>query len=713
MNNTLTGSLNEKQVEAVKYFDSPLLILAGAGSGKTRVLTRKIAYIIDELNESPYSIFAVTFTNKAANEMKERVDGLVDVPVRGLWIGTFHSMSVRMIKMYRRQAGLNSSFTIYDNADSKSLVKKIIREKNYERLNPRHVRRIISNLKNKMITPRQYRHMTENRIQEFIYDVYSAYEDYLSENNALDFDSLLLESYSILRDNKQFRKRLQHMFKYILVDEYQDTNKVQYELLKLLYSGDNHIAVVGDDDQSIYGFRGAEVKNILNFDNDFPGTKVVKLEQNYRSTEKILKAASTVIAHNMERKGKTLWSDLGKGEDVMLVRTADERREAQFVAEKVNAMRQTGVSLSEIAVLYRTNAQSRPIEEMFRKMDIPYTVIGGVKFFERKEVKDILAYLNILVNPDDEYSLLRIINVPRRGIGKKGIENLMEIKSQTGRTLYEIIINCSEYKDMIPARTYSGVENLAGILSQLAEFTEHAGMAVEKTVEKSGYRDFLNISGEIEAITRKENIQELINSAYEFAESSEDASLADYLDTVSLFTDMDNYSDEEKRVVVMTSHNAKGLEFDTVFITGMEEQLFPHINSYDKEGGMEEERRLFYVAITRARKNLFITYADMRNRFGTTNYNGPSRFLNELPVDGVKNAEKRRKKRKRPTLQFKKKRGGSSVFSVNDAVIHPHWGRGRVKGIKGRGDSTIVIIEFPGLGTKKVYLKYANLKRTV
>lgn len=709
----LKKKLNEHQYNAVTYFDSPLLILAGAGSGKTRVLTYKIAYIIRELGASPYSVFAVTFTNKAANEMKERVEKILDISVRGMWIGTFHSMCVKMIKMYRRIKGINQNFTIYDAQDSRSLVKKLIKDNDEKEVNYRICAKTISNLKNSMIDPDSYASGAENIMQEKIAAIYRAYEQFLEKNNAYDFDSLLLEAVSILREDKQFRKRMHSLFKYILVDEYQDTNAVQYELLKQLYAEENHIAVVGDDDQSIYGFRGAQINNILNFDRDFPGTMIVKLEQNYRSTKNILHTASTVISRNEKRKNKTLWSDLQQGSDIGLIECIDEKEEAQYIAEKISSLSSQGYNYSQCAILYRTNAQSRPFEEMLRKHSIPYSVIGGIKFFERMEIRDMLAYSNIVANPHDSLSMKRILNVPKRGIGKKGAEIIDNVLNTVSPG--ELLANPEKYKEQLSNQAYEGIKEIADIINEAQEARDNAFECISKIIEKSRYMEYLDRFDSIESISRKENVQELVNSSHEFIQSADDLSLSSYLDMISLYTDTDDMDDSDDRVFIMTVHNAKGLEFENVFITGMEEGLFPHINSFDSAGGVEEERRLFYVAMTRAKENLYISYATMRNFYGNTTINGISMFLRELPVEHIEeiyaSGMKKRSRAHSDADEMRKPEERKTSIAIGEKVIHPMWGEGVIKGIKGSGDNTIAIISFRTVGVKKVYVKYANLRR--
>lgn len=716
--NWLDG-LNDRQREAVLYFDSPLLVLAGAGSGKTRVLTYKIAYIVNELRKSPYNIFAVTFTNKAANEMKERVEHLINRDMKGMWIGTFHSMCVRMIRMYRRQKGEDSSFTIYDADDALSIIKRIMKDKNIsERTEPRTVCKTISALKSKMVSPEEYLSYTESPIQRDIATVYAEYERMLKKNNGLDFDSILVESVKILKTDEPFKEQMRGIFKYILVDEYQDTNYVQYVLLRELCSPEASITVVGDDDQSIYGFRGAEIGNILNFEKDFQGTKIVKLEQNYRSTMNILDCASDMIANNRKRKEKRLWSDAERGMPVIVRGFNDERGEAEYVFENIAlGLASRNAKLSNTAVLYRTNAQSRAFEEVFRKHNLPYTVIGGMKFFERKEIKDILAYLNILVNPSDEYSFRRIYNVPRRGIGEKSYQAIVEVARENGISTYSLITECENYIRNIPPTCHRGVRALSKLFKEMQEFLPNAYDAVMNVIKMTGYNEMLDALDELEKISRKENVQELANSAFEFCEGADDPHLKYYLDMISLYTDIDAYKDENDLLPIMTVHNAKGLEFDTVFITGVEEGIFPHRNSFMSETGIEEERRLMYVAMTRARMNLHISYARSRHTFGSYVASGVSRFIGELPQEHID--EMRTSLRMQEPAPAPLRDAGSKAekkrdidkLTINDKINHPTLGKGTVKGLKGSGDDLIAIIQFRNGDTKKIYVKYANMKK--
>lgn len=709
-------SLNDMQKEAVLYFDSPLLILAGAGSGKTRVLTHKIAYIIDSLGNSPYSVLAVTFTNKAANEMKQRVEHMLNRQIQGMWIGTFHSMCVRMIRKYRKENGLNYNFTIYDALDARNIIKKIIKDSGYEEdLNLKATVRTISNLKNKLISPSTYASIAENEMQEKVFEIYDKYEKFLTENNGLDFDSLLKETVRIMQDDETFRKKLAGSFTHILVDEYQDTNYAQYLLLKLL-SMNNHITVVGDDDQSIYAFRGADIRNILDFEKDFRDTHIIKLEQNYRSTGNILDAASGLIACNRERKGKTLWSGFKNGDKVHIVNAADEKDEANFVVSTIQELNEQGIRLSDCTLLYRTNAQSRPFEEVLRRRGISYKVIGGTKFFERREIKDILAYLSVCVNHLDNVSLLRVINVPKRGIGKKGEETIVGICQENGISVHELIMNYEKY-DAIPASSLNGMKNLRKIFGRLEDLKDDAEEAVIQAIEITGYNDYLGLESPADAISRRENLQELINSAGEFKKNSDEDSLEDYINMISLFTDIDEKTDADDIVSMMTVHNAKGLEFDNVFVTGLEEGLFPHINSFESEAGIEEERRLMYVAMTRARKGLYLTHCSMRSMYGRSSMTDVSRFIREIPMKSsdtasyVNGSLYREEKTERMAKGPVKVKHDDAQLGINDRIIHPYWGVGTIKGIKGSGDNMIAIIRFITGETKKIYVKYANLQK--
>ncbi|MGE3063319.1 MAG: ATP-dependent helicase [bacterium] len=724
----ILSNLNDKQNEAVLYFDSPLLVLAGAGSGKTRVLTHKIAYIIKELGISPYNIFAVTFTNKAANEMKERVENLTSIPIRGMWVGTFHSMCVRMIKQHRRETSKSQDFSIYDSDDAKHLVKKIIEENELEKLiDAKSVCKAISKMKNAMISPHDFSSKVTSVTESNIAFVYRKYQELLERNNAFDFDDLLLETVSILKSDPLFREKLQTIFKYILVDEYQDTNYVQYVMLKLLYSGSNHITVVGDDDQSIYGFRGAEVGNILKFDDDFKKTHIVKLEQNYRSTEIILTAANKVISHNENRKEKNLWCEKKGGENVRVVLTDDEKGEASFIANEIDKKRrEENISLNEFAVLYRTNAQSRPFEEQFRKRNINYTVVGSIKFFERKEIKDVLAYLSLLVNPADSVSFNRVINVPRRGLGDKAIEEIKTFAEEKNISMTEAAMRCGEYKERLSKQAVNGLLKFKNLIEELQKSKESAAEAVERLMQLTDYQSIFSNLDEIEKISKLENIQELVNSVREFSEKNEEISVADYLDMISLYMDIDDADDDSDSVLIMTVHNAKGLEFSTVFIAGLEEGVFPHFNSFETANGIEEERRLMYVAMTRAKKSLCITSAASRKRYGMGSASIMSRFIREIDAEGVKdvreekiladamNSEYYRPLQRRHEADATPARSEvkrEHLFDVGDRVNHPFYGNGVIKSMKGSGEDTIATVAFLNGETKKIFLQYANMKR--
>ncbi|MDD3803107.1 MAG: 3'-5' exonuclease [bacterium] len=728
MNSTtiMLSKLNERQAEAVLYFDSPLLVLAGAGSGKTRVLTHKIAYLIQEMKISPYNIFAVTFTNKAANEMKQRVESLTSIPVRGMWVGTFHSMCVRIIKMYRREMGGDQNFSIYDSDDSRHLVKKIIEENELDKLvDAKSACKLISKMKNAMVSTHDFAQKASNPTESNIALVYRKYQELLKRNNAFDFDDLLLETVSILKKDPLFREKLHSMFRYVLVDEYQDTNYVQYVMLRLMHSDSNHITVVGDDDQSIYGFRGAEVGNILKFDTDFKKTRIVKLEQNYRSTEAILEAANKVISNNENRKEKVLWCDKKGGENVKVVFTEDERAEASFIAREIEKRRREGNSLlKDFAVLYRTNAQSRPFEEQFRKRNINYTVVGSIKFFERKEIKDILAYMSLVVNPADSVSFNRVINVPRRGLGERGVAEIRLFAERNNITLTQSAFRFEEYKENLSKQAAAGIAGFRNLMEELEKTKENAAESVEKLIQLTDYHSIFSNLDEIERISKLENIQELINSVREFSEKNDDASVAEYLDMISLYTDIDDADDEKDSVLIMTVHNAKGLEFETVFIAGLEEGVFPHYNSFETPNGIEEERRLMYVAMTRAKKNLCITSAAMRKRYGTGSMSVISRFIREIEGDEFVPSYTQRIKPAYPVREgnefeseakreeeTERPHRKESLFKTGDRVEHPFYGRGVIKNLKGSGEDTIATVSFISGETKKIFLQYANMKR--
>ena len=634
---SIYDTLNPKQKEAVLHTDGPLLILAGAGSGKTRVLTHRIAYLIDECGVNPWNIMAITFTNKAAGEMRERVDDLVGFGAESIWVSTFHSSCVRILRRHIESLGYTTSFSIYDSDDQKTLMRQVFKAMNVDtkQFRERSVLAAISSAKDKLITPEEFllnagADFREKKTGE----IYKEYQKQLRKNNALDFDDLIVKTVELFQNNPQVLDYYQERFKYIMVDEYQDTNMAQFKLVSLLASKYRNLCVVGDDDQSIYRFRGADIQNILSFEHTFPGTKVIKLEQNYRSTQNILDAANGVIRHNFGRKDKTLWTANGEGDKILFKQFDTARDEADFVARQI---RDSSYSYQDQAALYRPNAQSRLIEERCIFYNIPYRLVGGVNFYQRKEIKDVLAYLKTIANGVDDLSVIRIINVPKRGIGATTIGRVTAFASEHGMSFYDTLKEAKQIPGIGKA-----AEKISRFIAQMEAFRAMAHSEeysikdlIDHILEDTGYEEELQEEGEIEAQTRLENIEELINKAAAYEEDSEHPTLDEFLEQVALVADIDNVDDSEDRVTLMTLHSAKGLEFPKVYLVGMEDGLFPgmmSIMSGDKTE-MEEERRLCYVGITRAKKELVLTAARQRMVNGETRWSKPSRFINEIPPE--------------------------------------------------------------------------------
>lgn len=635
------SGLNDDQREAVAHLEGPLLIMAGAGSGKTRVLTHRIANLLEH-GAAPYSILAITFTNKAAAEMRERVENMIGSYAREIWLSTFHSFCARFLRREIEATGMyKSNFVIYDSADSLTVVKKAVKELNLDekQYNPGGLRNAISNAKNQMLGPLAFEAQAADFYQKKVAEVYKKYQAVLRENNALDFDDLLLVAVSLLSENEEIRKRYQRRFKYILVDEYQDTNGAQYQLTTLLAGGCRNLCVVGDADQSIYGWRGADITNILNFEKDYPDARIILLEQNYRSTKNILAAANAVIENNCHRKKKRLWTDNAQGDKITTYLASDERDEAQFIADSIRKRHDIyKTPYGDMAVLYRTNAQSRVLEDIFMRMGLPYTMVGGLRFYDRMEIKDIVAYLRVMFNPMDTVSLMRIVNVPKRGIGAASVDKLMVYAVENDLSLFEVIAN-EELLEAVPgltARSRNPLKQFALLLFELMERMEKLAVSdlIDAVIEKTGYIEALkNDKGEkkIENESRIENLRELVGVAKDFEKEEEEPNLENFLSRMALLSDIDDSELEEERVTMMTLHSAKGLEFPVVFMAGMEEGLFPHARTLMEPEEMEEERRTCYVGITRARQKLYMTYAGMRTIYGRTNMYEPSRFLEEIP----------------------------------------------------------------------------------
>jgi DNA helicase-2/ATP-dependent DNA helicase PcrA len=630
--------LNPEQKDAVLHTDGPLLILAGAGSGKTRVLTFRIAYMIEEKGINPWNILAITFTNKAAQEMKERVGQLIG-STQDMWISTFHAACARILRRdIERLDGYKSNFVIFDTKDQESVVKDCLKELNLNEKNfPfKAVSATISNAKNLLEDPARFAQKNSSDLRaRKMSDIYALYQKKLKKNNALDFDDILFKAVELLANNPDILAYYQNKFKYIMIDEYQDTNYCQYRLVSLLAKEHHNLCVVGDDDQSIYSWRGADIGNILNFEKDFPAAKVIKLEQNYRSTQTILDAANSVIKNNFGRKSKKLWTENETGGSILFYNAMDEWGEANFISSEIKQYQEAyGKKLNEFAVLYRTNAQSRVIEESFMTHGIPYRIIGGFKFYDRKEVKDVIHYLRLIQNPDEDVSLKRIINIPKRGIGNTTLEAIQNYARQSDDSLFGALLSIDDIAG-ISKKALSNIKEFVKLISELMAAAEvrKPSEVLKELLDKSGYLDSLQKEGDEDSLSRAENIRELLSATLEYESKNPEANLQQFLEQMALMSDIDNLETEAEAVVLMTLHSAKGLEFPIVFMSGMEEGVFPSQRSYFEEHQMEEERRLMYVGITRARETLYLTAAFERTIFGSTTYNIVSQFIKEIPKD--------------------------------------------------------------------------------
>ena len=714
----LLGGLNEPQRDAVTHGEGPLLILAGAGSGKTRVLTHRIAHLVRTDRAQAGEILAITFTNKAAQEMRSRVELLLGGRVRAMWLLTFHSACARMLRADAQRLGYTRQFTIYDQADARRLVKRCLDELDIDakRFTPAAVQSQISDAKNKLRSAQDYRGLVGSYFEQTVAEVYEHYERQIHRSNAMDFDDLLVRAVDVLELFPEVRERYQHAFRHILVDEYQDTNHAQYRWLQLLAGegtgddaaqGHRNLAVVGDDDQSVYTFRGADINNILDFEQDFPDAKVIRLEQNYRSTQTILSAASAVVAHNRGRKGKTLWTDLGEGDPIKVRELDDEHAEARFVAGEIQRLVDEGVSRQDVAVFYRTNAQSRVLEDRLIRDEIAYQVVGGTKFYERAEIKDAVAYLTVLTNPSDAGAFTRIVNSPRRGIGQTSLSRVVSHANTTGVGAFDAAAD----PETVPGLGAAAVKAFHRFMATMRLLRERAaggaGVAelLEETLRETGYLEALEAERTIEAQGRLENLEELVEVAREYdatVEGAEERSLDGFLQQISLLSDADDRV-EEGLVTLMTLHNAKGLEYPIVFMIGCEEGVFPHSRALD-EGGLEEERRLCYVGITRAQRDLYITYARTRNVFGSRTYGLPSRFLDEIP-DRLTDrdsapAASRRSWRDRQTTWSGTQADAAPApqFRLGEDIAHAAFGAGVVTGVEPGG---IVVVRFAGDGSER------------
>ena len=724
----LLEGLNDPQREAVLHLEGPLLILAGAGSGKTAVLTRRMAHLVRSGEAQPSEILAITFTNKAAAEMRERVEQLVGRRARAMWVMTFHSACARMLRAEAEKLGYTRSFTIWDEADSVRLVKACIEELDVDpkRFSPRAVKRQISDAKNLLEDADTYRQKVGSFFEQTVADVYALYEQRAHAMNAMDFDDLLVRAVNVLELFPEVRERYRTAFRYVLVDEYQDTNRAQYRWLQLLTEESRNLCVVGDDDQSIYAFRGADVRNILDFEDDFPDAHVVKLEQNYRSTQTILSAANAVVLNNRARKSKALWTDLGQGDELRVRECEDEHAEARLVAGEVERLVDGGASRDEIAVFYRTNAQSRVLEDTLVRYGVGYQVIGGTKFYERAEIKDALAYLTLLVNPQDVVCFGRVVNSPRRGIGDTTQARIVGHANTVGEPVWDVALD----PEVVPGLGAAAVKAVSRFMATMERLRERAeggasvGDLLSETLTESGYRDALEAERTIEAQGRLENLEELVGVAREYDATAEEPSVAEFLQQVALFTDQDAIRDDEGTLTLMTLHNAKGLEFPYVFMIGLEDGVFPHSRAVEA-GDVEEERRLCYVGITRARRELTLTFARTRALHGSREWNVPSRFMAEIPAELT---DRMAETSARPGAgdPTRWNRGGAvsssaaparrapvaseASFSVGDDVVHASFGDGVVTGADPR--SGVVIVRFASDGSeRKLMADYAPLKR--
>ncbi|WP_425445166.1 DNA helicase PcrA [Virgibacillus subterraneus] len=731
----LLSGLNKEQQQAVKHTDGPLLIMAGAGSGKTRVLTHRIAYLLREKEVSPKSVLAITFTNKAAREMKERVHKLVGMGSGQIWVSTFHSMCVRILRKDIDRIGYSRNFTILDSSDQLSVIKQTLKDLNIDpkKFEPRAMLGSISSVKNELITPEEYSKNVGDFFERQVSQVYDRYQKTLQKNQSLDFDDLIMQTIHLFKRIPEVLEYYQRRFQYIHVDEYQDTNHAQYYLVQQLANRFQNLCVVGDSDQSIYGWRGADIANILSFEKDYPSARTVFLEQNYRSTKSILSAANKVIEHNSGRKPKNLWTENAEGKNIHYFQGATEQEEALFVTDKIQELiREEGFSPNDISILYRTNAQSRAVEDTFMKSNIAYQMVGGTKFYDRKEIKDMVAYLRLITNPDDDLSFERVVNAPKRGIGKTSVERLRAYSAQHDISFYQAVKEVDFTG--VPKKAANALAefgNLIKTLSQQQEFLTATDM-VEAILQRTGYEQVLKNERTIESQSRIENLEEFKTVTQDFEKVSEDKTLVAFLTDLALIADLDRVDDEEdseneEKITLMTLHAAKGLEFPVVFLIGLEENVFPHSRSMFDNDEMEEERRLAYVGITRAEQQLYLTHAKMRTLYGRTNMNPISRFINEIPeelIDGIEQARatmygsiskspdkpspvKRRAEKMQHTTGAE-----SESWGPGDKAKHNKWGVGTVVKVQGEGEAMEMDIAFPApTGIKRVLAKFAPITK--
>ena len=736
---TLLQHLNKEQKEAVRHTEGPLLIMAGAGSGKTRVLTHRIAYLIEEKFVNPYNILAITFTNKAAREMQERVKQLIGKTSEGMWVSTFHSMCVRILRRHIDLIGYDRNFSILDTSDQETVVKQALKELNYDskQYHPRALLAQISRYKNELITPEQVLEQQRDPLEKIWAEVYERYQQTLRQNHALDFDDLIMETIHLFKRVPEILEKYQHQFQYIHVDEYQDTNYAQYYLVKQLAAVYENLCVVGDSDQSIYRWRGADIANILSFEKDYPNAKVIYLEQNYRSTKTILEAANHVINKNESRKPKKLWTENGEGNKIVTYRAQSEREEATYVKEEIERLIENeSFQPKDIAILYRTNALSRSIEDALRQAQFDYTIIGGLKFYERKEIKDIIAYLRLIVNREDDISFERIVNEPRRGIGNTSLDRLRAYALEEDISLYEVIDDIE--KTRVPARAAKSLLHFQAMIEEFASKTDDYSVSelVELVMEETGYRHMLIDEATLEAQSRLENLEEFLSVTQQFDKEADEPTLVNFLTDLALITDIDQLDDEEiedkDQITLMTLHAAKGLEFPVVFMIGMEENVFPHIRSLGNIEEMEEERRLAYVGITRAEKRLYMTSAKNRMLYGTVNTNDVSRFVIDIPdflkeekgnvaeslfpsLSRTINSNKPSSQKEKPKRRRSKRVSTGAEkedWQVGDQVSHKKWGKGTVVSTEGSGDKLELTVAFPApTGIKKLLAKLAPITK--
>ncbi len=714
-------NLNSQQKQAVKHPAGPLLVLAGAGSGKTRVLTYRMAYLIKNQGVNPKNIIAITFTNKAAKEMKDRIEQLLP-GIRDMLVSTFHSACVRFLRIDIDKLGYDRNFIILDTQDQQVMIKECLKTLNIDdkKFAPAAVLSYIGRAKDKLLTPGNCADRAKDIREKTMAKIYELYQKRLKGSNALDFDDIIMKTVQLFKEYPSILSYYQNRFLHILVDEYQDTNIAQYELVRMMAAKHRNLCVVGDDDQSIYSFRGADIRNILEFEQDFPDATVIRLEQNYRSTQNILNAANSVIDHNFGRKKKTLWTDNGEGEKINLISLEDERQEAYFIAREINDMVfRDDINYKDIAVLYRTNAQSRVLEEAMVKSGLPYKIIGGLKFYQRKEIKDILSYMRVIANPYDDVSLTRIINVPRRGIGNATLNKLRAAAEETNESIFDIIKSVEDLP--LSSTLKNRLRKFHVMMEDFINMSEQMTIPdlMNYILEQTGYMEDLMNKNTTEALSRTENLQEMIGAAMEFEQRSPGGGLEDFLAELALVSDVDDMEEEEQAVVLMTLHSAKGLEFPIVFLSGMDEGIFPHSRSLLDDNQLEEERRLCYVGITRARKKLYMTRAWQRSIYGNTSYYMASRFLNEIPPEYIvetsygvyNNVETTKHEPEGPKNEEKPFPDNKPIgpICLGDRVRHSKWGEGTVTYIDGIDEDAQISINFPSVGEKHLILKYAPI----